>query len=134
MHSERKGDSDMGCNKCGQEIPEGGSFTHLGETLCEDCYITVRQNIVADDPIAVRAATKLREKMGMSGAEGLTDIQKAVYDFIEKAGPVTQEEIMEGLTLSWREMENHFAVLFHCELIKGFFDGEKYYITLFTDE
>lgn len=124
----------MGCNKCGQEIAEGGSFTHLGETLCEDCYITVRQNIVADDPIAVRSATKIREKMGKSGTEGLTDMQKAVYDFIESAGPVTQDEIMDCLNLNLREMENHFTVLFHCELIKGFKEGKDYYITVFSEE
>ena len=32
----------MKCQKCRRDIPENESFTHLGETLCEDCYMDVR--------------------------------------------------------------------------------------------
>jgi len=124
----------MGCNKCGQEIPEGSGFTHLGETLCEDCYITVRQNVVVCDPLAVRSAIKIREKKEISGAEGLTEIQKNVYDYIKSKGAVTREEIMEELNLPLREMENHFAILRHCELVRGYKEGDDYYITLFADQ
>ncbi len=86
------------------------------------------------DPIAVRSATKIREKKGISGTDGLTEIQKTVYDFIKSKGSVTREEIMEGLNLTLREMENHFTVLRHCELVKGFKDGEKYYLTVFAEK
>ena len=124
----------MKCNKCGQDIADGESFTHLGETLCEDCYITVRQNIQVCDPIAVRSATKIREKKGVAGTDGLTDIQKTVYEFIKSRGEVTRQEIMEGLGLTLREMESSFAVLRHCELVKGQKKDDDYYITLFTEE
>jgi len=124
----------MKCSKCAGDIAAGENFTHLGETLCEDCYITVRQNIQVCDPIAVRSATRIREKKGISGTDGLTDIQKTVYDFIKSRGEVTREEIMEGLNLSRQEMESHFAVLRHCELVRGFKRGDDYYITLFSAE
>ena len=124
----------MKCSKCGEDIAAGGGFNHQGETLCEDCYITARQNLQVCDPIAVRSATRIREKKGITGTDGLTDMQKAVHDFIKSRGEVTREEIMERLSLTRRETENHFAVLRHCELVRGFKRGDDYYITLFNAE
>ena len=87
----------MNCDRCGEPIRAGEEMEHYGQTLCEDCYITVRQNVQVCDPIAVRSATRIREKKGIAGTDGLTDIQKTVYDFIKSRGEVTREQIMQEI-------------------------------------
>jgi len=32
----------MKCNRCGHEVSAENSYQHLGETLCEDCYINIK--------------------------------------------------------------------------------------------
>jgi hypothetical protein len=39
----------MQCQRCQREITEDESFTHLGQTLCEDCYLDIRQPVKACD-------------------------------------------------------------------------------------
>jgi len=62
------------CNRCGREVPAENSYQHLGETLCEDCYIDIRYPAKACDPWAVYSATRSRESAGLVGTEGLTEL------------------------------------------------------------
>jgi late competence protein required for DNA uptake (superfamily II DNA/RNA helicase) len=66
------------CNRCGREVPAENSYQHLGEVLCEDCYIDVRYPAKACDPWAVYSATRSRESAGLKGTEGLTELQKKI--------------------------------------------------------
>ena len=85
----------MKCQKCQREVPENDSFTHRGETLCEDCYIDVMSPAKSCDPWAVYSATRTRETAGLSGAEGLNTLQQAIYKYIVDKGRVTPEGVME---------------------------------------
>ncbi|RLB27518.1 MAG: hypothetical protein DRG87_11260 [Deltaproteobacteria bacterium] len=121
----------MKCHRCGREIPEGDNYMHLGETLCEDCYLDIRMAVKACDPWAVHSATRFREGSGHKGTEGLTDLQKEIYELVKGKGKVRKEEVIENLNLSEQEMQRQLATLRHCELIKGRKEGDKVYLILY---
>ena len=124
----------MKCNRCDREVKKGDSYTHFGETLCEDCYLDMRLGVKACDPWAVHSATRLRESSGLAGAEGLTDLQKAIYELVKNKGKVTRQEMMEILSLSESEILAQLAILRHCELIKGHKEGHNVYLVPFHQE
>jgi len=124
----------MKCNRCGQDIKEGDSYTHFGETLCEDCYLDMRLGVKSCDPWAVHSATRLRESSGLTEDEGLNELQKAIYELVKNKGKVTREEVMGNFNLSEQEIQKHFAILRHCELVKGHKEGDNVYLVLFHQE
>ena len=115
----------MKCKRCGREISKDESCEYLGETLCEDCYIDIRYPAKACDPWAVYAATRSRESSGLKGAEGLTDLQKAIYEFVREKGKVTREQVIENFGLTETQLQTQLATLRHCELVKGHKESDK---------
>ncbi len=111
--------SDCKCDVCGCELEKEEAITEEGKTLCEDCYIESHHRIQTCDPWAVRSKKIFREEAGLEGTQGLTDIQKAIYEFIVSRGGVKKEEITKEFRISQLEAENQFALLRHCELVKG---------------
>ena len=83
------------------------------------------------DPWAVYSATRTRESTGLTGVEGLTSLQQAIYAFIKNQGKVTAEEVMTKFSLTKRDLENQFATLRHCELARGQKEGSKVYLVPF---
>ena len=124
----------MKCNRCGREIQEGDSYTHFGETLCEDCYLDARLGVKACDPWAVHSAIRLRENSGLVGADGLNELQKEIYEFVKSKGKVAREELMGTLNLSEQEIQKQLAILRHCELVKGYKEDGKVYLVPFNQE
>lgn len=118
----------MRCKRCNREISNGESYEYLGETLCEDCYIDIRYPTKACDSWAVYSATRSRESSGLKGTEGLTELQKAIYEFVKSNGKITREDIMKKFNLTESEMQTRLAVLRHCELVKGRKKGNKIYL------
>lgn len=111
--------SPVMCAVCGRKLSGEDSIEEDGKVLCEDCYIESHHKIQACDPWAVRSKKIFREEAGLEGTEGLTELQKAIYDFIVSRGGAKKEEIAEKFGISSRETENQFALLRHCELVKG---------------
>jgi hypothetical protein len=64
------------CQKCQREVPEEETHQHLGETLCDDCYIDAMSPAKPCDPWAVYSATRTRQGAGLVGIQGLTPLQK----------------------------------------------------------
>ena len=120
------------CKRCNREISNGETYEYLGEILCEDCYIDIRYPVKACDPWAVYSATRSRESSGLKGAEGLTELQKAIYEFVKNNGKVTKEDTMKNFNLIESEMQIQLAVLRHCELVKGHKEGDKVYLAPFS--
>ena len=83
------------------------------------------------DPWAVYSAKRFRKLAGLQGAQGLTEQQKAIYEFIKSKGKVTFEELQHAVQLPQQELENQIAILRHCELVKGQSEDGKVYLTLF---
>jgi hypothetical protein len=119
------------CQKCGREISEDDGVTHGGQILCEDCYIKATHRVQTCDPLAVRSAQRFRKTSGLDAAEGLTELQREIYEFIKSRGKVTGIELFTKFHLSPQELENQIAILRHCELVKGQKEGEKVYLTTF---
>ena len=121
----------MKCSRCGREISVDNAYQHLGQTLCEDCYIDIRYPAKACDPWAVYTATKSRETLGLKGTEGLTGLQKAIYEFIKGNDKVTRERLIEYFKLTEAELQRQLATLRHCELVKGYKEGDNIYLVAF---
>ncbi len=121
------------CERCGREFPSEDLIEEGGSRICENCYINAHQKIKVCDPWAVRSKKILREKAGLVGAEGLTDTQKEIYEFIISKGGATRDQIAERFDLPAEELENQFAILRHCELVKGQRRDDGVYIVAFED-
>jgi hypothetical protein len=122
------------CKQCGREISDKEQYKYLGETLCEDCYIDIRYPAKACDPWAVYSATRSREILGLKEAEGLTELQRAIYEFIRDKGKSTTEELINNFDLSEPEMQTQLAILRHCELVKGSKKDDRVYLVPFDYE
>jgi late competence protein required for DNA uptake (superfamily II DNA/RNA helicase) len=123
----------MKCKRCNRQLSDNESYEYLGEILCEDCYIDKYQaSITACDPLAVHAATRSRKKLGLEGAQGLTDQQRAIYEFVKNQGRATREEIMQKLNLTGSQMQAQLAILRHCQLVKGQKEGNQIYLVPFS--
>ncbi len=120
------------CKRCRREISSNERYEYLGETLCEDCYIDIRYPAKACDPWAVYSATRSRETVGLKGTEGLTELQRAIYDFVRGKGKVTREQLIENLGLTEAELQTQLATLRHCELVKGHKENGRIYLVPFT--
>ena len=121
----------MNCSRCGREISVDNGYQHLGQTLCEDCYIDIRYPAKACDPWAVYTATRSREILGLKGTEGLTDLQKTIYELIKGKGKVTREQLIEYFKLSEAELQRQLATLRHCELVRGYKERDSIYLVPF---
>ena len=124
----------MKCDRCQLEIPEGDPFTRGSLTLCEDCYLEEVSKPQVCDPWAAYNAQSVRENMGLEGEAGLTELQKAVYQFVKEKGRVSVDEILEAFDLSQNELMTSFAVLRHCELVRGCKENDEVYLTTFEQE
>ena len=82
------------CQSCGKEIAEDEVFAAEGKTLCENCYIDVGHRIRVCDPWGVRSKQVFRDSHGLEGTDGLTDLQKEIYDYIQEKGKATKAELM----------------------------------------
>ena len=83
------------------------------------------------DPWAVYSAKRFRKLAGLQGAQGLTEQQKAIYEFIKSKGKVTFRELQRAVQLPTQELENQIAILRHCELVKGQSEEGKVYLAPF---
>ena len=119
------------CQKCGTDTPRDNSYASGAQTLCEDCYLKGTSRVQACDPFAVRSAERFRKVSGLEATDGLTKLQKAIYEFIQSRGKATAGELIAALHISNQELENQIAILRHCELVKGQKEGNKVYLTPF---
>jgi predicted HTH transcriptional regulator len=124
--------SNIKCHKCNREIPENEAFVSRGNALCEDCYIDTTHKIKVCNPLGERAKTAFRKSHGLEGTDGLTDLQKEIYQYIQSKGKVTRPELLQQFKLSENELENHFAFLRQSKLAKGKKEKDTVYITLWS--
>lgn len=119
----------MNCDQCGILLKEGENYTFHGKVLCEDCYIYLTNPPKPCDPTAVATAVSLRKQLGQSGTSGLTELQKQIYQAIAERERITRDELLKVVNVKPEELEQQFAILRHCELIRAFKEGDKTYFT-----
>ncbi|MDM7939100.1 MAG: hypothetical protein QUS07_02020 [Methanothrix sp.] len=107
------------CSNCGQEVPKEEMFQETDQLICEECYLDKHQKIKACDPWGVHSKKVLRSRAGQEGTDGLTDLQKKIYEFIVSRNGATPAEMVKELKVSPNELQNQIAIMRHCELVKG---------------
>lgn len=121
------------CHRCNREISENEVLISQGQALCEDCYIDSNHKIKVCNPLGERAKKVFRKNHGLEGINGLSHLQKEIYQYIQLKGKVTAIDLIEQFNLSPTELENHFAIMRHSQLVKGKKDGGDVYIILWSD-
>jgi len=117
------------CKRCKAAISAEDSYDYHGQTLCEDCYIYFLNPPKACDPTAVAGALTARKQQGQFGTDGLTELQKKIYQTIKEKEKITREELLAAVGIPPHELERQLAVLRHCEMIRAFKDRDRIYLT-----
>ncbi|MHB8170173.1 MAG: hypothetical protein ACYDG6_01320 [Thermincolia bacterium] len=121
----------MNCARCQVVIPQGEEMNHMGQVLCEDCYVEAIEPPRTCDVTAVYSAKLARKQAGHEGTDGLTDLQKEMYEFVKASGKVIPEALIKKFRLAPWQLEKQVATLRHCELLKGtMIDGVKYLVVM----
>lgn len=118
----------MDCSRCGVAIPESDLYEHFGKVYCEDCFMYITNPPKTCDPTAVTSALLNRKQLGHSGAEGLTDLQKKIYQTIVERQKITRPELAFVVGIKPEELEAQCAILRHCELIRAQKQGDTVYL------
>jgi hypothetical protein len=121
----------MKCKNCDVDLEENQIVFYNGKTLCEACCFDLMSPTKVCDPIAVHSTLSVREQSGQSGTDGLTDLQKQIYNAVIERGQIEREELISKLGMNFDEFQKQFAILRHCELLGAFKDGNKVYLTKF---
>jgi hypothetical protein len=71
----------------------------------------------------------LSEQLGQSGSSGLSELQREIYNTVEKYGKITKEDLVKNLSVKSEQLEQEFAFFRHCELLRAFREDGKVYFT-----
>ena len=117
----------MKCGRCNAIINIGEETEHLGQILCEDCYMDVLSPVKACDPWAVHSAKTFEKKSG--GFTKLTPLQEEILRILKETGGVEPKDLPEKLSedIELSELEREFAALRHMEKVRGEKRGDKVY-------
>ena len=118
------------CQICGVEVSSREIYLWSGLKICEDCYFEKACLVRTCDPVAVHTAKTLKA-VGVKLEERLTEVQKAILNYVLSRGKITIEELCNELKISRRELEIQIAILRHLELVKGRREGNQIYIVPF---
>ena len=108
----------MNCQKCNDLIEPGEEREHLGQTLCEDCYMDALSPPRTCDPWAVHTAKSCVEQFG-EGLHQLTERQRSILELLKKSGGGERDWIAEQLGMKTTDLERELAALRHMEKIRG---------------
>jgi late competence protein required for DNA uptake (superfamily II DNA/RNA helicase) len=116
------------CERCQTELPENESASYQGKLLCEDCCFDLMSPPKTCDPTAVSPTLNVRRELGQKGTEGLSELQRKIYNLVVERRRISKENLIAALALTPAVFEREFAVLRHCELLRGFKeDGMVYF-------
>jgi hypothetical protein len=92
------GGDKMKCDRCSQEIEPGEEQEHLGQHLCEDCYMDALSPAKACDPWAVHSAQSFAKFK--QGELELSEIQQDILRILKETGGVEPPEIVNRLQIT----------------------------------
>jgi hypothetical protein len=120
--------SDKTCAKCGGAYDPAEAREHLGQMLCEDCYLDAMSPTQVCDPWAVHTAKSLKD---LPGGHDLTPLQQKLYNLVQERGEVPILEAAALLGLTEDQLRREFAPLRHMEMLRGFKKDDIIHLTLF---
>lgn len=119
----------MRCQNCGREISGDEVFATEGKTLCEDCYIDAGHRICVCDPWAERSKkiSVGQPRAAGDGRPGQLICKSRFMSSSGRGGRATRAERHGEVQPLPTELENEFAILRHCQLLKGRKEGDTVY-------
>lgn len=120
----RQKENKMKCDQCKIEIEPGEERDHLGQTLCEDCFMIVMSPLKTCDPWSIYSASTLEKHTGKNSA--LTTVQLVVLKILEEKGPMAPLVLLKQLerNLTLNDLEQEFAALHHMGKVRKQKEGE----------
>ena len=120
----------MKCDRCNAIIEKGEEREHLGQMLCEDCYMDVLSPAKSCDPWAVHSAKTFEQNTGSLAT--LTPIQTEIIRILEQTGGIGREALLEQLKgkLTRSQLEREFATLRHMEKARAEKRGGKIFLRI----
>ena len=120
----------MKCARCNATIEKGEEREHLGQMLCEDCYMDALSPARSCDPWAVHSAKTFEQNTGSSTT--LTPIQTEIMHILEQTGGIEREALLEQLKgkLTRSQLDREFATLRHMEKARAEKRGEKIFLRI----
>ncbi len=118
----------MQCERCHQNIAAGEQHEHLGQVLCEECYMDVLSPAKSCDPWAVHSAKTFEKEHG--GQVDLTEIQQQILDILKTSGAIRPEELAARLQIRPNDLQRELATLRHMEKTRGELRNGKTYVIL----
>lgn len=115
----------MQCNRCHTNIEPGDEKQHLGQSLCEDCYMETLSPVKTCDPWAVYSA-KSFEKLADNSLI-FTPIQSEILSILKATGGIEPQALLGEISgkLTQKELEREFATLRHMEKARGEKRGDR---------
>ncbi len=104
----------MDCAKCECQIEEGDEATHMGKTLCVDCYTDALSPSMPCDPWAIYSAKSLSQDGYI-----LTKQQKAILRALREKNGLEAEELASRVGLRSKELQREVATLRHMEKVRA---------------
>ena len=118
----------MQCVRCQETIAPGDEREHLGQQLCEDCYMDALSPAKACDPWAVHSAKCFEKEQG--GVLKLSTLQKKILSILEETGGIEPVMLMERLNIRPADLEREIATLRHMEKLRAELRDNKKLIVL----
>ena len=120
----------MKCARCNTVIKEGEESEHLGQILCEDCYMDALSPAKSCDPWAVHSAKSFEQHSGRPVT--LNSIQTEIIRILAESGGMEREALLEKLKgeLARPQLEREFAALRHMEKIRAEKREDKVFLVL----
>lgn len=117
----------MKCERCGVDMISDDAHAHLGQKLCEDCYMDALSPSRACDPWAVYSAKTLADASG--GKLEVNEKQKEILKILAETGGLTPAELFARTGLPAGDLERELAALRHMEKLRAELRrGEKYLV------
>ena len=107
----------MDCDQCKETIGKNEEREHLGQVLCEDCYMDALSPARACDPWAVYSAQTLAKESG--GRLELSPIQTKILEIIKETEGIEPHLLVERLQIRPADLERDIAALRHMEKIRA---------------
>ncbi len=120
----------MKCGHCNAVIESGEERDHIGQTLCEDCYMEALSPVKTCDPWAVHSAKIFEKHAGDDRV--LMPIQQEILGILKENGAMEPSKLLQMLKgdLQLKDLEREFSTLRHMEKVKGKKEGQKVLWTL----
>lgn len=115
----------MQCERCDSGIDKGEEREHLGQTLCEDCYMDALSPVRSCDPWAVHSAKSFEK---FSSGSTLTNIQSEIIEILKETEGIEPHDLIERFNgrLTRPQLEREMAALRHMEKMRAEMrDGKK---------